>query len=249
MKTNRDLSMKTIIVDDERLARKELKKLLENYEWIEIIDEAENGEEAVEKINQHKPDLVFLDIQMPEMDGFEVLNHLDVYPLIVFVTAYDEYAAHAFDVDAFDYLLKPIEHHRLQQLMDKLIKFKMQALTSHIQGPGGVLSIENFVFIKDGDNCWFVQLKDIRYFESDGNYIKVFFDNHKPMILKSLNQLIERLDGRYFFRASRKHIINLLWVEKIEVWYNGGFIVTLKSGEKIEISRRQGIKLKYQLSL
>lgn len=249
MNQKNDLCFKTIIVDDERLARKELRKMLANYDCIEIIEEAENGEEAVQKINNLKPDLVFLDIQMPGMDGFEVIEQIDFLPFFVFVTAYDEYALKAFDTDAYDYLLKPVDETRLSKLIDALINERKNQLFRNQLDPFSVLSVDNIVFLKDGDHCWFVKLNDIRYFESEGNYIRVYFDHHKPLILKSLNHLLTRLDQRYFFRASRKHIVNLNWVSKIEPWYNGGFLITLKSEEKIEVSRRQAVKLKYQLSL
>ena len=111
------------------------------------------------------------------------------------------------------------------------------------------LGLSDQVFVKDGDKCWFVSLSDIRYFESDGNYIKVFFENFKPMIHKSLNALDEKLNDRDFFRASRKHIINLSWVESIEPWFNGGLMVKLKGGDKVEVSRRQAAKFKEKMSL
>jgi two-component system LytT family response regulator len=111
------------------------------------------------------------------------------------------------------------------------------------------LTLEDQVFVKDGDRCWFVRLSNVRLFESDGNYIKVYFDNFKPMIHKSLNALDERLDEKSFFRASRKHIINLGWVEAIEPWFNGGLVVTLKGGDRIEVSRRQAARFKEMMSL
>jgi len=103
--------------------------------------------------------------------------------------------------------------------------------------------------VKDGDNCWFVKLKDVRLFESDGNYIKVYFDKNKPMIHKSLNALDEKLDNKHFFRVSRKHIINLEWIDEIETWFNGGLMVKLKGGDKVEVSRRQATKFKDLMSL
>jgi two-component system LytT family response regulator len=105
------------------------------------------------------------------------------------------------------------------------------------------------VFVKDGDKCWFVKLSDIRLFESEGNYVRVYFDKNRPLILRSLNNLDERLNNKTFFRASRKHIVNLKWVESIENWFNGGLMVKLKGGEQVEISRRQASKLKEMMSL
>ncbi|HCQ29205.1 MAG TPA: DNA-binding response regulator [Flavobacteriales bacterium] len=238
--------MKTILVDDERLARKELTKMLQAYKNIEIIDEAENAEEALDKIEAQKPDLVFLDINMPEKNGFDLVEELIYLPEIIFVTAYDEYAIKAFEVNALDYLLKPVEENRLKEAIEKVskkIELNQQNKTSD------KLTQESRVFLKDGDKCWFVQLKDIRMFESEGNYIRVYFENNKPLILKSLNSLSEKLDDSQFFRANRKFIINLSWVDKIENWFSGGLKVTLKSGEEVEVSRRQTAKFKEMMSL
>jgi two-component system LytT family response regulator len=231
--------MKALIIDDERLARKELTNLLQEYPEIDIVGEAVNAEDAIEKIEALKPDLLFLDIQMPGKTGFELLQMLDNVPEVIFTTAYDEYALKAFDFNALDYLLKPIEPDRLKEAINKLLK--------RAQPDEDVTS--DRVFVKDGDKCWFVKLENIRLFESDGNYIKIYFDNYKPMIHKSLNALDERLDDRAFFRASRKHIINLTWVESIESWFNGGLMVVLRGGEKVEVSRRQAARFKEMMSL
>ncbi|HHL52067.1 MAG TPA: response regulator [Flammeovirgaceae bacterium] len=237
--------MRALIIDDERLARKELLKLLEDYPEIEVIGEAANAEEAYEKINELKPDLLFLDIQMPGKTGFELLEMLDSVPKVIFTTAYDEYALKAFDVNALDYLLKPVQMDRLNETIAKL----QPPAPKEETGKEPKLGLNDQVFVKDGDKCWFVKLADIRYFESDGNYIKVFFDNVRPMIHKSLNALDEKLNDRDFFRASRKHIINLSWVETIEPWFNGGLMVKLRGGDKVEVSRRQAAKFKEKMSL
>jgi len=241
--------MRTIIVDDERLARNELRRLLEAYPQIEIIDEATNGEEAIEKINKLRPELVFLDIQMPGKSGFEVLEALDdsIAPDVIFTTAYDEYALKAFDFDAIDYLLKPIETNRLEQAIKKLEE------DHKAEGEGGpqpkIFSEKDQVFVKDGNKYYFIRLSTVRLFESIGNYVRIYFDTSKPLILRSLNALEERLDQQIFFRANRKHIINLRMVETIEPYFSGGILVKLKGGEKIEVSRRQAVKFKDLLSL
>lgn len=240
--------MRALIIDDERLARKELINLLNEYPEIEIIGEASNADEAMENIGELKPDLLFLDIQMPGKTGFELLEQLDDAPKVIFVTAYDEYAIKAFDVSALDYLLKPVQPDRLKETIQKL-KVDTSSPSKESQDKPEVLGLENQVFVKDGDRCWFVKLSDIRLFESDGNYIKVYFDNFKPMIHKSLNALDEKLDSKHFFRASRKHIVNLSWVESIEPWFNGGLMVKLKGGDKVEVSRRQAAKFKDLMSL
>ncbi len=238
--------MKALIVDDERLARKELTSLLSDYKNIEIIGEAANADEAIELIDQKKPDILFLDIQMPGKTGFELLEELDRAPRVIFTTAYDEYALKAFEFNALDYLLKPIHNDRLKECITKLTSEFQEKSSS----PGEVkLGLDDRVFVKDGERCWFVKLSEVRLFESDGNYIKVYFENNRPMIHKSLNALDKKLDERSFFRASRKHIINLSWVEGIESWFNGGLLVRLKGGDKIEVSRRQASKFKDKMSL
>jgi len=242
------MSLKAIIVDDERLARAELKKLLQPFPDIEIIDEAANAEEGVEKIENQNPDIIFLDIQMPGKTGFDLLSDLERAPHVIFTTAYDEYALKAFEVNALDYLLKPIEPKRLADAIHKL-QYEITKEKAGINGVNrGALTEADQVFVKDGERCWFVKLSEIRLFESVGNYAKVFFGTNKPLILKSLNSLEERLDDRVFFRANRKHIINLRWVEKIEPYFNGGLLVELKGGEKIEVSRRQTVKFKEMMS-
>jgi two-component system LytT family response regulator len=240
--------MRALIVDDERLARKELMKLLEDHPMIEVVGEAMNAEEANQMVNDLNPDLLFLDIQMPGKTGFQLLEELDAVPLVVFTTAYDEFALKAFEVNALDYLLKPIQPERLAETISKLSE-KERARNSAIRGPEKKLGFNDQVFVKDGDRCWFVSLANVRLFESDGNYIKVYFDANRPMIHKSLNALDEKLDERAFFRASRKHIINLSWVEGIEPWFNGGLMVKLRGGDKVEVSRRQAAKFKDMMSL
>lgn len=237
--------MKALIVDDERLARKELMTLLEPHKSIEVIGEATDADDAAEKIAQLNPDLIFLDIHMPGKSGFDLLEDLDQVPKVIFTTAYDEFALKAFEVNALDYLLKPIQPERLEEAIAKL--HTKEAPVVHEERTS--LGKDDQVFVKDGDRCWFVKLADVRLFESDGNYIKVYFGNNKPMIHKSLNALDERLDDRTFFRASRKHIINLGWVENIDTWFNGGLLVQLRGGEKIEVSRRQAARFKEKMSL
>lgn len=245
--------MQALVIDDERLARKELINLLSQFEQVEVVGEANNVDDAKEKIEALSPDVVFLDIQMPEKTGFDLLEELDNVPYVIFTTAYDEYAIKAFQVNALDYLLKPIEPKRLAETIERLQKKLLEGAEKSTQESSSLqekkLTLHDQVFVKDGDRCWFVRLSNVRLFESDGNYIKVYFDNFKPMIHKSLNALDERLDEKSFFRASRKHIINLSWVEGIEPWFNGGLVVTLKGGDRIEVSRRQAARFKDMMSL
>jgi len=247
--------MRAIIIDDERLARTELRKLLQDFPEVEVVDEASNAEEGVQKIDSHNPDLIFLDIQMPGKTGFEMLQDLDHAPTVVFTTAYDDYALKAFEVNALDYLLKPIEPKRLADAIEKVRKVvgeqSQRAAAPFVNGVtnNSLLGEHDQVFVKDGERCWFVRLSEVRLFESVGNYAKVFFGPNKPLILKSLNALEERLDPKVFFRANRKHIINLQMIEKVESYFNGGLLLELKGGEKIEVSRRQTVKFKEMMSL
>lgn len=234
-----------IIIDDERLARLELKHLLANFNEINIVAECSSLNETKIALEEHAVDLLFLDINMPEKNGFELLESLEKTPDVIFVTAYDEYAVKAFEVNALDYLLKPIDPDKLENSIQNFINNYEKKGTSKPKN----LDYNSQIFIKDGQKCWFVELKDIRYFESEGNYIRVFFKNFKPLILKSLNKLEEKLDPEYFFRANRKNIVNVKWIETVEPWFNGGLQATLKNGEKIEISRRQSSKFKEQMSL
>jgi two-component system LytT family response regulator len=242
--------IKAIIIDDERLARNELKKLLADFPEIEVVAEAANANEGMEKIDNFGPELIFLDIQMPGKTGFDMLAEMDRTPNVIFTTAYDEYALKAFEVNALDYLLKPIEPKRLADAIQKLQNYDdRDEPGTPINFNRSVLQENDQVFVKDGERCWFVKLSDIRLFESVGNYAKVYFGPNKPLILKSLNSLEERLDEKIFFRANRKHIVNLRMIEKVEPYFNGGLLLELKGGEKIEVSRRQTVKFKEMMSL
>ena len=243
--------MKAIIIDDERLARNELKKMLAEFPEVEVVAEAANADEGMEKIESFAPDLVFLDIQMPGKTGFDMLAELDKAPNVIFTTAYDEFALKAFEVNALDYLLKPVETKRLADAIQKYHSFEEREdqPSQPANYNRSVLNEMDQVFVKDGERCWFVKLTDIRLFESVGNYAKVYFGANKPLILKSLNALEERLDEKIFFRANRKHIVNLRLIEKIEPYFNGGLLLELKGGEKIEVSRRQTVKFKEMMSL
>lgn len=240
--------MKAILIDDERLARQELRSLLTKFPGIEVAGECNNAENAVKMIKELQPELIFLDIQMPGKNGFELLKELPEMPKVIFVSAYDEYAIRAFEVNALDYLLKPVQAERLERAVNKALG--TEEVPTEIKESTSPLSDDDQVFVKDGERCWFVKLSEIRLFESEGNYVRVFFEGNRPLILRSLNNLDERLNPKSFFRASRKHIINLKWVEKIENWFNGGLMVKLRGGgEQVEISRRQAAKFKEMMSL
>lgn len=244
------MSIRAIIIDDERLARAELRKLLKDFSEIEIIEEAVNADEALKKIEQLQPDLIFLDIQMPGKTGFDLLSELDRSPQVIFTTAHHAFALKAFEVNALDYLMKPVEPRRLAEAIQKLQSVELRSGALEPELPNtGILTEHDQVFVKDGERCWFVKLSEIRLFESVGNYARVFFAGNKPLILKSLNALEDRLDNKVFFRTNRKHIVNLRMIEKIEPYFNGGLLLELKGGEKIEVSRRQTLRFKEMMSL
>ncbi|MFN6336316.1 MAG: LytR/AlgR family response regulator transcription factor [Sphingobacteriales bacterium] len=242
---------RALIIDDERLARNELRKLLAAHPEIEIAGEASNATEGIEKIESINPDLIFLDIQMPGKTGFDMLAALEKAPVVIFTTAYDEYALKAFEVNALDYLLKPVDPIRLADALNRFSVDEKGDLASDADAYSNksMLTENDQVFVKDGERCWFVKLSDIRLFESVGNYARVFFGSNKPLILKSLNALEERLEEKTFFRANRKHIVNLRMIEKVEPYFNGGLLLEIKGGEKVEVSRRQAVRFKEMMSL
>jgi len=233
--------MRALIVDDERLGRAELRRLLEPHPEVEIVGEARDAEEALAQIEQLQPDLLFLDIQMPGRSGFELLEQLERVPLVIFTTAYDEYALKAFEVNALDYLLKPVSPERLDAALARAALRKAKPATT-------AASASSCIFVKDGERCWFVTLSDVVLLESEGNYARLYFGGNRPLVLRSLNYLEERLDPAMFFRASRKHLLNLRFIESIDPWANGGFLVRLKGGLN-EMSRRQAQKFKEVMSL
>jgi len=228
--------MTALIVDDERLARLELRRLLGAHPEVEVVGEARNAEEALELAPKLAPDVLFLDIQMPGMTGFDLLERLDDVPQVIFTTAYDAYALKAFEVNALDYLLKPIAPARLAAA---LAKVRMAPRQERLER----------VFVRDGDRCWMVRLPDIFLLESEGNYTRVWFANERPLIRRSLNTLEEQLDPAVFFRASRKQMINLKWIEKVDIGVSGGLVVTLRGGLTVEMSRRQSARLREAMSL
>ncbi|MBA4136896.1 MAG: DNA-binding response regulator [Opitutus sp.] len=242
--------MKALLIDDERLARNELRRLLAVHKDIEIAGEAVDVDDALEKVATLKPDLLFLDVQMPGADGFSLLERLEMpMPLVIFTTAYDEFAVKAFEFNALDYLLKPVDPTRLGASLEKL---RMRASASAEGGDNIArtrLSLEDKVFVREGDQCWFVPVKNIRLLESEGNYTRVHFDDNKPQLFRSLTAMEERLDPKHFFRANRKQVINLAWVDGIEPWFSGGLLVRLKGGLKVELSRRQAQDFRDRMSL
>lgn len=246
--------MKTLLIDDERLARNELRRLLAAFPEIEIAGEAANAKEAREQIEKLQPELLFLDVQMPGETGIELLEALEApVPEVIFTTAYDEFAVKAFDLNALDYLLKPVDPARLAAAVEKLrTKHSARgAANGQAEARSGRerLAAEDKVFVREGDRCWFVLVKSIRLLESEGNYTRVHFDDAQPQLFRSLNAMEERLDPKFFFRANRRQIINLAWIDKIEPWFSGGLLVHLKGGARVELSRRQAQEFREKMSL
>lgn len=233
--------MKVLIVDDERLARLELRRLLAAHDDVEIAGEAANIEEAKGAISDLQPDVLLLDIQMPGGTGFDLLDQLDFSPRVIFTTGFDEFALRAFEVNALDYLMKPVTAERLSVALEK-VRTNTQLATPK-------LNLQQQIFIKDGERCWFVKVEEIFLLESEGNYTRVFFGPNRPLINRSLRALEERLDPTIFFRSSRKHLVNLRAIEKVEPSISGGFELKLVGGLQVEMSRRRATDFRIQMSL
>jgi two-component system LytT family response regulator len=231
--------MNALVADDERLARSELRRLLGAHPDVSIVAEARNVDEAEAVLKREPVDLLFLDIQMPGGSGFDLLERLDRMPLVIFTTAFDQYAIRAFEVNALDYLMKPVAPERLAEALDRVRQ----------RAGGASRGLLERVFVREGERCWIVNVADIRLLESDGNYTRLYFGVHRPLILRSLQALEARLDPAVFFRASRSRIINLRWVAGVDTDVDGSLIVTLRDGPTVPVSRRQSRRLREELSL
>ena len=227
--------MKALIVDDERLARAELRRLLAAHPDIEIVGEAAHAEEARERIAQLAPDLLLLDIEMPGANAFDLLASLDSAPAVIFTTAFDAHAVRAFEVSALDYLLKPIDPTRLAAALERALEAYRPAA-----------SIDR-VFVRDGDRCWFVRLSDVPIIESEGNYARLDIPG-QPLLPRSLSYLEARLQPG-FFRASRKHLVNLVLVDRVEAVPGGGLVLIFPGGKEIEMSRRAAQRFRAKMTV
>jgi two-component system LytT family response regulator len=236
---------KTIIIDDERLAREEVKRALKNHKEFEVIGEASYVDEAVVLIEELQPDIIFLDIHMPEKTGFDLLEELTTVPEVVFTTAYDQYAVKAFELNALDYLVKPLRDERFSKTIEK-VKAELNASK---EVTTEVLPMHRKIFIKDGEKCFFIPLSEIHFIESIGNYARLYFGDNKAMIKRSLNLLSEKLDPVCFFRINRSQIINTQFIKEIHPYFNNKLQVILTTGEKLEVSSRQSVKFKNWNSL
>lgn len=236
---------KTIIIDDERLAREEVKRALHKHKEFEIIGEASHADEAIELIEDLQPDILFLDIHMPGKSGFDLLEELTTVPEVVFTTAYDQYAVKAFEMNALDYLVKPLRDERFSKTIEKV---KVE-LSKRVQLESTVLPMHQKIFIKDGEKCYFIPLSEIYFIESIGNYVRLYFGDQKAMIKRSLNLLAEKLDPKVFFRVNRSQMININFIKEIHPYFNNKLQILLTTGEKVEVSSRQSIKFKNWNSL
>lgn len=233
-------TFKTIIIDDERLAREEVKRALKKYPEFIIVGEANNVDTALTLIDKEQPDIIFLDIHMPEKSGFDLLEELTTVPEVVFTTAYDQYAVKAFELNALDYLVKPLREERFAKTIEK-VKVELSKKEEMIKD---VLPMHRKIFIKDGEQCYFIPLSEIHFIESLDNYARLYFGNQKAMIKRSLNLLEEKLDPTVFFRANRSQIINTQYIKEIHPHFNNKLHITLTTGETIEVSSRQSVKFK-----
>lgn len=224
---------KAILIDDEPLARFELKRLLRGHPDIEVVGEAEDGAGALELLRETRPDVMFLDIEMPGMGGFELLEAIpDATPDVIFTTAYDQHALRAFEVNALDYLLKPIVPARLAAAIERL----------GARQPAQV-------FVRDGKRCWMVRLVEISLLESEGNYTRLHFRGERPLIHRSLTSIEQQWSTDLFFRANRRQLMNLSWIAATALRADGGLAIDLRCGARVEVSRRRGEELRARLSL
>ncbi len=235
--------MKAIIVEDSRLARVELKELLKAHDIIQIVGEAENPKDALPLILKEQPELLFLDINMPGKNGFELLEELNYEPKVIFITAHADEAIRSFEFDTVDYLLKPVSPERLKKAIDKLL------LDDNPEKPLNNFDAESRVLLRDGETCHWVALKDIRYFDSYGNHTNVFWSDNKTLIYRSLSKIEDRIPEPLFFRVNRQQIVNINYVAAVEPWINGGYRLSLTTGEFIEVSRRHTLRFKDIFSL
>jgi len=227
--------MRAMIVDDEPLARRELGRLLAEFAWIDIVGEAANVGEAAPLIERLLPELLFLDIQMPGGTGFDLLERLEHLPRVIFTTAYDKHAVRAFEVNALDYLLKPIEPERLAAAV---VRAQAAAASTPAAAATSGAILER-LFLRDGDRCWFVPLREVKLFTAEGNYVRLSWDKIHPLLGRPLSSLEPRLDSKRFFRANRQQIINLEYIESVDLGVNGRLHVQLRGGPEVQVSRRQ----------
>ena len=235
--------MNIVIVDDSRLARKELCGLVAEHSDCSIAGEASDVQSAVALINELQPELLLLDINLPDGSGFDVLEQCDHTPKVIFTTAYEQHALRAFEVNALDYLLKPVTQERLTAALEKLAQ---QHQPSPSPSAGSKPASEH-VFIREGEHCHFVKFRDIRRIAVEGNYVRVFFNTQSALLPRSLNYVESRLDANVFFRANRQEMINLNFIARIEPWIGDGLMIVMQDNTEVISSRRQARELKQRM--
>ncbi len=231
--------IRALLIDDERLARAELRRLLAVHRDIEIVGEAGSAAEALNLIHELAPDLLFLDVHMPGGTGFDLLASLERAPSTIFTTAFDAHAVQAFEVNALDYLMKPIKPERLSSALHRVSLRLDNALISENQITLKSAPAPGKIFVKDGSRCWFVSPQDIFLLESEGNYTRVYFQDNRPLILRSLQRFEATLDPRNFVRISRQHVVNVTHVVRTDMMNGGGMQLQLTSGIAIQVARRR----------
>ncbi|MEX2115912.1 MAG: LytTR family transcriptional regulator DNA-binding domain-containing protein [Bacteroidota bacterium] len=247
------LRIRTLIIDDEQLARERLLSLLESDPDIEIIGECSSGKEAIAAIKSESPDLVFLDVQMPEGDGFDVLESIDFHtmPIVVFVTAYDQYAIRAFDVHALDYLLKPFDQNRFEQALVRAksevvlrnntnVNQKLLSMLEHIESHKKNL---DRILVKSSGKVFFLKFDEIDWVESAGNYVKLYVGSESHLLRETMSEMERKLGNEKFVRIHRTVIVNLDRIKELQPWFNGEYIVILNNGMKLTASRGYKKKL------
>ncbi len=253
------MEVRAIIVDDEPLARDVIKVWIEPQDQIEIVDECENGKQAIESIRAHKPNLVFLDIQMPDIDGFGVVKALkDDLPNIIFITAYDEYALSAFDINAIDYLLKPFNEDRFKKALKRALEYIHLQEKSQLQNRINKLLNDydeitqidkqpsryiTQITVKDKNKIMLINTKDIEWIEAAGDYVALHHNGRKPLMNESMNKMESQLDPSKFMRIHRSAIVNIEKIKHLEPYFNGEFYLVLSDGTKVKSSRRYKHKI------
>ena len=234
-----------VIVDDERLARQKLRTMLSRHSEMAVVGEADSVPTAIEIVRRMEPEVLFLDVQMPGASGFELLDHISNEVKVVFVTAFDEYAIRAFDVNAFDYLLKPISAERLAQSIERL--FVSPESTPKVSKP---LEYDDHLFLSIGEHSTFLKINSIKCIYAAGVYSEIqLVDSKRILIHKSLNEWEERLPPKYFTRIHRGAIVNVEYIERTERMFNYSYHVFMQNiAEPLVMSRRYSAKLKNKLS-
>lgn len=249
--------IKTMLIDDEPLARESLKIFLSEYEGFHVVCECSNGLQAIQAINQEKPDLIFLDVQMPEVNGFEVLNEIEttMHPVLIFATAYEKYALQAFEANAIDYLLKPFDRSRFREAIHKAVRYingsnsewlgqVRELLRTYNKLKSAEGQFKRRILVKENKKYFLVDLDGVYFFEASGDYVVIH--NHKSthLINDSMNNLESKLDPGQFVRIHRSTIINLHYIDNLQPYFNGEFHITMKNGAKLKLSRNYRDKIR-----